>query len=148
MYSKQRLTARQVEVADLIVNACQAAGVKPEFMLALAVTESSLNPAASGDDGKSFGLFQETLATAHMFEPTLNTLDLFDAAINARIGCAYFLFMVQHYPGHSYGDYAEAWTLGLHGRFDLGRRNTVKLANMHRAIADLDLDLSLEEVPS
>ena len=40
MYSKQRLTARQVEVADLIVNACQAAGVKPEFMLALAVTET------------------------------------------------------------------------------------------------------------
>src|SRR2546428_6161470 len=58
IYNAMILTDDQRQAADLIVQKATAAGLDPSFMLALAVTESSLRPAVVGDDGVSVGLFQ------------------------------------------------------------------------------------------
>lgn len=142
IYSKRVLSAAQIDMADLIIRAAQKAGLDPAFMLALAVTESSLRPDVTGDDGLSIGLFQlnrkfQSYTVTQLLDPYINT----DAAM------VEMLAVMRRFPGHTYGDYAEAWTLGGTGRFTNLKRNPVKLAAMRRAISDLSLDLDLEAVP-
>jgi len=141
LYSRRLLTLSQVAMADIIVRAAQRAGLNPAYMLALAVTESSLDPTAVGDEGLSIGLFQlnrrfQSYTVTQLHDPQINT----DAAMVEALA------VMRRFPGHTYGDYAEAWTLGGAGRFTHLRRNPVKLVNMRRAIADLSLDLDLEAV--
>jgi len=144
IYNPKVLTKAQRANADLIVDKAQAADLDAAFMLALAVTESSLRAGVVGDDGKSVGLFQmnkdylpgETLDT--LKDPDHNT-DLAVLALNK---------LLDAYPGHTWADYAEAWTLGGAGRFVKGRRNPTKVKNMARAISDLRLDLDLSQVPA
>lgn len=145
IYSPSRLTPRQRIMADLIVSAARRAGQNPAFMLALAVTESSLNPSAIGDDGKSIGLFQLLLTTARLNVGAVTADTLLDPETNARIAMLEMGRVIRAYPGHSYGEYAEAWTLGPRGKFELGRRNPNKLVAMERAARDLDLTLNLNE---
>jgi soluble lytic murein transglycosylase-like protein len=130
-------------MADLIIRSAQRAGVNPAYALALAVTESSLNPEATGDDGLSIGLFQlnrkfQSYTITQLLDPHINT----DAAM------VEILAVMRRFPGHTYGDYAEAWTLGGTGRFTKLRRNPAKVASMRRAISDLSLTLDLDEVPN
>lgn len=144
VYNGARLTAGQRAAANVIVDAARDAGLNPSYMLALAVTESSLNPAVTGDDGRSIGLFQLLLSTARLNDPAVTIEDLFDPAINARLACLEAKRVIRAYPGFTWGDHAEAWTLGPRGRFVLGRRNPGKLVRMERAAADLDLTLDLQ----
>lgn len=140
IYSKQVLSAEQIAMADLIVDYANAAGIDAPFMLALAVTESSLNPRAVGDDGLSVGLFQLNTkfiqaSDAELKDPNFNA----DAAMNKMA------LLMRSFPGNSYGDYAEAWSLGGAGRFRKMRRLPAKLENMATAIEDLQLSLYLTE---
>lgn len=57
-------TPRQRALADAITRASDHAGVAPSLSLAVAVAESSLNPAARASDGLSSGTFQVTAPTA------------------------------------------------------------------------------------
>lgn len=148
VFSGQRLTQNQQRVATTIVVAATDAGLSPAFMLALAVTESSLNPLAVGDDGRSIGLFQLLLSTARAHDPSVTPERLMDAATNARLACQEMRRLIRAFPGHTYGDYAEAWTLGGHGKFNLHRSNPTKVRNMERAAVDLALTLDLNERPT
>lgn len=146
MYNGSRLTASQREAADTIIREATKVGVNPAFMLALAVTESSLRPHIVGDDGKSIGLFQQTLTSAREFDLSIKEADLLDPSINARISTLDMREMRRRYPGHTYGDYAESWALGLTGRFIKGRRHPQKVLNLKQAVSDLELDLNVDEV--
>lgn len=147
IYSPARLTAAQRAQADLIIEQANRADLNPAFMLALAVTESSLRPDVIGDDGQSIGLFQLALPTARDWVSGVLPEQLQDGITNARIAMLEMKRLLLRYPGHTYGDYAEAWTLGGRGRFVLDRRNTAKLVAMQRAIDDLKLNLNLNEGP-
>ena len=146
LYSSRALAKPQQLAADLIIERAQAAGINPQFMLALAVTESSLNPVAVGDDNTSFGLFQIQLGTARDHNAGIDMASLLFADVNVDLAMQEMLRLHRVYPGHAYADYAEAWTLGGRGRFVKGRRNPTKITRMHQAIDDLDLDLLLLEV--
>jgi hypothetical protein len=147
-FSSQSLSRTQRIVAEKIWRASVDAGVNPAFMLALALTESSLNPLAKGDDGLSIGLFQLQLGTARDHRPDTIESDLLTTEENIRLALLEMKRLMRVYPGFSFGDYAEAWTLGGRGRFVRGRRNQTKLVRMHEAISTLDLHLLLEEVPA
>ena len=135
-------------IADKILAAAQRAGINPGFMLALAVTESSLRPTIVGDDGVSFGIFQLQLGTARDHRPDVTPDDLLSTQPNIDIAMLEMRRIMKVYPGFALGDYAEAWTLGGRGRFVTGKRNYTKLTRMYQAIADLNLDLSLKGVAS
>jgi hypothetical protein len=143
IYRASALTADQRKVADLIVAMSTDAGLDAPFMLALAVTESSLNPKAIGDDGLSVGLFQLNIKFISASEQ-----ELFDAPFNTDAALEKMRLLLRSFPGHSYGDYAEAWTLGGAGRFKKNRRNPAKWTAMQRAIDDLQLTLYLTDRPS
>lgn len=145
LYSGQLLTAMQRELADLIAAKAQAAEINPAFMLALAVTESSLRDGVIGDDGVSVGLFQLQLRTARAWRE-VGLQELLNPSVNAEIAMLEMRFVHQQFPGHRWGDYAEAWTLGASGRFVAGKRNERKWHAMERAVRDLSLVLNLEEV--
>ena len=145
-YAAGRLSAKQRAAADIIIDAARAAGVNPSFMLALAVTESSLRPDITGDDTKSIGLFQLQVATARDYEPTITTGELFDAAINARIAMKHVKMLLTRWPGGTAADYAQAWALGGAGHFDKGRTLPAKVSALDRAILDLNLNLTINEV--
>ena len=145
-FSSKHLTRSQSLVAEKIWRASLEASLDPAFMLALALTESSLNPLAKGDDGLSLGLFQLQLGTARDHRRETTEDDLLTTEENIRLALLEMHRLMRVYPGFSFGDYAEAWTLGGRGRFVLNRRNYTKLVRMHEAIATLDLLLMLEEV--
>lgn len=143
LYTSRLLNGNQRSMADLIARESNRAGLNPAFMIALAVTESSLEPSRIGDDGLSYGLFQLNrkfidAATEELLDAEFNT----DAAME-KMG-----LLLRSFPGYNFGDYAEAWTLGGAGRFKKMRRNAAKVTNMQQAIEDLNLDLSLTEIPS
>ena len=145
---KVKITETQKSMVALIQTKAQDALIDPAFMVALAVTESSLNPATVGDDGKSFGLFQLTVAAISQFSPDVTPASLLDGELNAGWAMLYMRKYFTDFPGFTYADYAEAWTLGAHGRFQLGRRNPLKIINMNQASTDLGLTLNLGEVPT
>jgi hypothetical protein len=145
-YSPRFLSGAQQLIAEKIWDASERAGINPAFMLALAVTESSLRPTVTGDDGVSLGLFQLQLGTARDHRPNVTAEDLFRTDMNIEIAFLEMRRLMKVYPGFALGDYAEAWTLGGRGRFVTGKRNFTKLTRMYQAIADLDLTLSLKEV--
>lgn len=142
-----KLTDEQKNSVQLITDKANQANINPAFMVALAVTESSLKPRTIGDDGKSFGLFQMTLDTVHYWNPTYTKDDLLDGPNNADMAMLDMRKYFTDFPGFTYGDYAEAWTLGETGRFRRGIRNPQKVQHMQQAIADLGLTLNLNEVP-
>lgn len=146
LYKTSALSMPQRLMADRIVQAAWLDGLNPSFMLALALTESSLRPTAKGDDGLSLGLFQLQLPTARDHRPDVSVDDLLTADTNIALAMAEMKRLMRIYPGFTYGDYAEAWTLGGRGRFVRGRRNMLKITRMHEAIATLDLNLLLTEV--
>jgi|CXWL01.1.fsa_nt_gi hypothetical protein len=142
IFSARLLTKNQEMMADLIVREATAAGINPAFMVALAVTESSLDPSKKGDDYLSFGLFQLNKKFISASDP-----ELLDPQFNIEAALEKMRLLMRSFPGHSYGDYAEAWTLGGAGRFRKNRRNPAKWTNMQKAIDDLSLDLYLTENP-
>lgn len=142
IYSGRLLTSMQKHMADLIVREATRKGINPAFMIALAVTESSLEPSAIGDDGLSYGLFQLNRKFISA-EPA----ELLDAEFNTDAALEKMGLLFRSFPGNSYGDYAEAWTLGGAGRFKKMRRNPGKLTTMQKAIDDLGLHLYLTEKP-
>jgi hypothetical protein len=142
------LTDEQKQMVALIQGAAEAALLNPAFMIALAVTESSLHSTVTGDDGKSLGLFQLTLPTVQYWNANATLGELLDPNFNTNWAMLTMQKMLTDYPGHSYGDYAEAWTLGASGRFKLGRRNPQKVQHMAQAVTDLGLTLNLNEVPA
>lgn len=142
LYSPTLLTAGQIDMADRIAEASRSAGLDPRFMIALAVTESSLNPAAIGDDGISMGLFQLNKRFI-----TASDAELLNADFNIEAAMEKMNLLIRSFPGHTFGDYAEAWTLGGAGRFRKMRRNPRKLTDMEKAIQDLKLNLNLREIP-
>lgn len=146
LYNPTALSMPQRLIANKIIQAAWLAGLNPAFMLALALTESSLRPTIKGDDGLSLGLFQLQLATARDHRPDITEEDLLTTDTNIAIAMAEMKRLMRVYPGFTYGDYAEAWTLGGRGRFVRGRRNMLKITRMHAAITDLELDLFLTEV--
>ena len=145
-YSPRLLSKAQQLIADKILAAAQGTGINPAFMLALAVTESSLRPTITGDDGISIGLFQLQLGTARDHRPNVSEDDLRKADLNTEIALLEMRRLMMVYPGFPLSDYAEAWTLGGRGHFVKQKRNFAKLTRMYQAIADLDLHLSLKEV--
>jgi hypothetical protein len=145
LYNPDKLTDAQRRQANVIADVAYSAGLNPAFMIALAVTESSLRPEIVGDDGVSIGLFQLQLATAREVAPQVSKADLLDGFENAFLAGRVLKLLHQRYPGHTWAEYAEAWTLGGRGRFVLNRTNAAKVRNMARAIADLELSLDLNE---
>lgn len=139
VFSSSRLTKGQTAMAALIVRTAQEFALDPAFMVALAVTESSLNPNAKGDNGDSLGLFQ----LSRKWHADMTETDLLDPGSNASRAMVDMITLTRRHPGHSYGDYAEAWMLGGAGRFSKGRRSPAKVRSMQRAIADLELSLDL-----
>jgi soluble lytic murein transglycosylase-like protein len=150
LYDSSRLTAEQQRWANAIADAATAAGLDPAFMIALAISESSLDPQAVGDNGQSFGLFQLQVKTAHSLPggAGADAQALLDGALNIQLAVAYMNQLMAQWPGYSWGDYAEAWTLGGHGRFDLGRRNPGKVAILQRDAGQIQLALNLEGGPT
>ena len=144
LYDPTRLTPSQRTMANLIIARATAAGLDPAFMVTLAVTESSLRPDAVGADGRSTGLFQFLTSTAAKWRPGVTQDDLKDPALNTDLAMLYMQELMASYPGRSYGDYAEAWTLGGPGRFSKGRRNLLKRERMTQAAADLRLPFNVE----
>lgn len=142
-----KLTDEQKTSVALITDKANQANINPAFMVALAVTESSLKPRTIGDDGKSLGLFQLTLDTVHYWNPTYTQNDLLDGPNNADMAMLDMRKYFTDFPGFTYGDYAEAWTLGETGRFRRGLRNPQKVQHLQQAISDLGLTLNLNEVP-
>lgn len=142
IFSTRLLSTAQTGMADMIVGKAMAAGLDPAFMVALAVTESSLNPKAIGDDGLSVGLFQ-----LHKKFISATEAELLDAEFNADAAMEKMALLIRSFPGNTFGDYAEAWTLGGAGRFRKGRRHLRKLDTMQGAIEDLQLDLTLTRRP-
>jgi hypothetical protein len=143
-----KLTDEQKRMVALIQSASLGAQIDPAFMVALAVTESSLKPATIGDDGKSLGLFQLELATVHYWNPDATADELLDPVKNITWALLDMRKYFTDFPGFTYGDYAEAWTEGETGRFRRGRRNPQKVEHMQQALTDLGLTLSLNEVPT
>jgi transglycosylase-like protein with SLT domain len=143
IYNPSILTQEQRIAADLIVSKATAAKLDPAFMLALAVTESSLSPAIVGDDGISVGLFQINIR----FNTQYTVADLADPNLNSDLAMTMMQGLIAQYPGHTFADYAEAWTLGGAGRFINGKRNPSKVTAMSRAISDLGLTLDLTGMP-
>jgi hypothetical protein len=146
LYNPDKLSDAQRRQANIIADVAYSAGLNPAFLIALAVTESSLRPDVVGDDGVSIGLFQLQLGTAREVSPSATRETLLDGFENAFIAGRALTLLHHRYPGHTWAEYAEAWTLGGRGRFVLNRKNPTKVRNMARAIADLDLRLDLNEV--
>jgi hypothetical protein len=146
LYSSKRLSGHPIAWADKIVTAALQANIHPAFMLALAVTESSLNPSAHGDDGASFGLFQLSLPASRDERADVTTADLLDGDENIRLAMLAMHRTHRQFPGFTYGAYAEAWTLGAWGKFVKKRENRVKWIRMEKAAVDLELTLDLNEV--
>lgn len=138
------LTPLQRQNAALIDQVARAAGLNSAFMIALAVTESSLGLKNVGDDGVSIGLFQINLN--YQRGETADTLQ--DASHNAAVAMDMMTALIRQYPGHTYMDYAVAWTTGGRGEFVSHRYNPAKVAAMARAVSDLQLDLDLYGVPN
>lgn len=143
LYYAGLLTNAQEAMAELIRAEAEASGLDPAFMIALAVTESSLDPSAVGDDGISVGLFQLN----KKFHKLSHT-QLLDPLTNADTSMVEMLALIRRFPGNTFGAYAEAWTLGGSGRFVQGKTNPSKIRQMQKAIADLHLDLDLLGVPN
>lgn len=141
IFSPARLRPSQIDIAQMIVDQSRAAGINPAFMLSLAVTESSLRPDVEGDDGISIGLFQLNIR----FQQTLTADELKNPKLNIQIAVTMMDRLHRQWPGRTFGDYAEAWTLGGTGKFVRGRSNPTKLTAMQRAIDDLELELDLME---
>ena len=140
VYSGRVLSRQQKAMADLIIDKAESFGINPAFMIALAVTESSLSASTVGDDGLSVGLFQLNKRFIQASDD-----ELLDPDFNAEASMEKMNLLMRSFPGHTYGDYAEAWALGGAGRFKKGRRFPAKLTNMQQAINDLNLHLSLTE---
>lgn len=142
------LTDTQKQMVGIIDTAADVENLDPSFMVALAVTESSLRAGIVGDDGISVGLFQLQVATAKAYQAGITLEDLTDAETNAAIAAQYMRHIINSFPGHTFGDYAEAWTLGPAGRFNRNLRNPGKVANMNKAVADLGLSISMGDLAS
>mgnify|MGYP001577583459 CR=1 FL=1 len=143
LYNAGSLTNAQEAMAELIRSEAESAGLDPAFMIALAVTESSLDPSAIGDDGLSVGLFQ-----LNKKFHSLSQSQLLDPLTNADTSMVEMLALMRRFPGNTFGAYAEAWTLGGSGRFVKGKTNPGKIRAMQKAIGDLHLDLDLMGVPN
>lgn len=146
LYNPATLSAAQRSMADLIIAEAERAGLDPAFMVALAVTESSLRPDVEGDDGTSFGLFQLRLSTARDWQKDVDAEGLKDPTTNATIAMLEMKRLQRTFPGHTLADYAEAWTLGGTGRFKRGRRNAQKVVNLQTAADKIELAMNLNEV--
>jgi hypothetical protein len=144
MYNTAILTPLQQQNAALIDQAAQANGLNSAFMIALSVTESSLGLKTVGDDGVSIGLFQINLN----YQPGETAAALQDPAHNADVAMGLMNALIAQYPGHTYMDYAVAWSTGGRGEFVSHHYNPAKVAAMARAVADLQLDLDLYGVPN
>jgi hypothetical protein len=142
IYNSAHLTQEQDGWAFAIEKQATAADMNAAFMIALAVTESSLNPKAVGDDGLSMGLFQLNKNFVSASDE-----ELLNGGFNIEAALEKMRLLMRSWPGNSYGDYAEAWTLGGAGRFKKNRRNPAKWTSMQKAIDDLSLDLYLTEKP-
>jgi|GEM_PF-6739113 len=145
-YSPRHLDAAQVRAANIIVEEALGADLNPAMMLALAVTESSLRPGIIGDDGKSIGLFQIQVATATDYVQGITQVDLLNPSLNAAAAMLFMNDLRRRWPGRTVADYAQAWALGGTGYFIKGRTYPVKVRAMERAIADLQLPISIEQV--
>lgn len=146
LYAAGRLNAKQRDAADIIITAAQAGGMNPAFMIALAVTESSLGLFKSGDAGKSLGLFQLKLATARDYAPTITTGELLDNRINAGIAMKHMRSLIRQHPGATVAEYAEGWALGGRGNDWSKIQFDKKALALQNAIAYLDLPLTVNEV--
>jgi soluble lytic murein transglycosylase-like protein len=87
-----------MSIADQIFAEAQHQGIDPSLALEVARAESSLNPAAIGDDGQSIGLFQLKLSTAAMLG-----VDPYDVAQNIQGGIMYLRQLLAQF-----GDSAKA----------------------------------------
>lgn len=144
--NRKILGLSQQIAADTIVTMAQSAGLNPAFMVALAVTESSLAPKVVGDDGISYGLFQIQLSTARDYEPSVLATDLLRPSVNARIAMAFMRDLIDTYPGHTYAAYAEAWALGGPAKFEHGKQDPQKVIHLQKAVTDLAMVLNVYEV--
>lgn len=84
-------------------------GVDPAVILALIQSESSFNPNAIGDNGKSFGLMQIQIPTAQsvMGDPTITPQTLINPDTNIQIGTAYFALCLSQAGGDIYSALAK-----------------------------------------
>lgn len=87
---------------EVIVSASKQYGVDPNLIKAFIRTESSWNPKAIGDDGKSYGLMQVQLTTARETagNSALTTAQLMDPTVNILVGTKYVAKQLARYPGN------------------------------------------------
>lgn len=81
-----------MSIADQIAAEAQRQGVDPSLAIEVAMNESSLNPSAIGDDGKSIGLFQLQASTAAQLG-----VDPYDVNQNIQGGITYLRQLLARY---------------------------------------------------
>ena len=91
--SRYRLPA---DSAALIYDAALQAGIDPELAFRLVRVESEFNPQARSSMG-AIGLAQVQLATARIYEPEITLEQLFEPAVNLRIGFGYLRDLIEYY---------------------------------------------------
>ncbi len=142
-FDPRKLSKAQTDAGQLVAATARKYAVPVPFALALAFSESSFRPEAKGDDGKSLGLFQLTLATASRWQSAITEPELLAAQVNANLAMQELLRSHLRFPHATFGDYAEAWTLGLTGKFIKGRSNLQKRERVQTAINILGISLDL-----
>lgn len=85
-----------VELAELIYDAALRAGIDPALAFEIVRLESRFDPKAVSSVG-AIGLAQVMPRTAVFYDSTLTRDDLFDPAINLRIGFRFFRDLLERY---------------------------------------------------
>lgn len=88
-----------LSVTDTFRNVGQLTGVDHRLLRAIATVESSLDPWAIGDKGKSLGLMQIHSSTRKQFGVPHHSL-LFDPEVSIRIGALHLKRLINRYGVH------------------------------------------------
>lgn len=89
-----RLSAERRLIADMVVTHAEDFGISPSLALAIALTESALNPQAVSPKN-AMGVMQLIPATAERFR----VRDAFDPEQNIRGGLAYLRWLLAYFEG-------------------------------------------------
>lgn len=111
-------TEPAVGIPAILRQAAAEFGVQPLLFGSLAMAESSHDPMKFNEDSGALGLLQITPPTWEEWSANVGVSDAFDARSNARVGAAYFAYLMRKYP-NSERTALWAWNWGL-GNVDRG----------------------------
>lgn len=89
-----------VELQKFIIDECEAHGIDPAIIMAMAWKESNFKPGAVGDSGKSFGLLQIQKRWHEERMEQLGVDDLLDPYQNIMVAVDYMDELICYYDGN------------------------------------------------